>query len=243
MKPMFCRTLVVSFFVLICSVLVIVFFPNDLNKNSDDIVKSSENIIDKSVLIEPESYHDAVVSHAEKKDMGLELYRSLQARSAVVNFYQNITGDTDVTLAILEYADKNNIPLSLAFSLAYAESRFVTTAINKNTNDSIDRGLFQLNNRTFTQLSEEEFFNPYINAKFGMSHLRFCIDSAGNEIAGLAMYNAGSSKVRKNGTPQRTLNYVSIIMNYKDGLNDLFRTQVCSLYEPEIKTYIAMSQN
>ena len=72
-----------------------------------------------------------------------------------------------------------------------------------------------------------------------MSHLRFCIDTAGNEIAGLAMYNAGSNKVRRNNTPQHTLNYVSVIMNYREGLEALFRTQVAAIYKPDLGITIA----
>ena len=37
----------------------------------------------------------------------------------------------------------------------------------------------------------------------------------GNEIAALAMYNAGANKVRKNSTPQITLDYISKIQNCK----------------------------
>ena len=154
-------------------------------------------------------------------------------------FYTSIVGDTDIALAILEYADKNSIPLSLAFSLAYAESRYCITAVNQNKNDSIDRGLFQLNNKSFPQLQEQEFFNPYISAKYGMSHLRFCIDTAGNEIAGLAMYNAGTTKVRSNKTPQVTLNYVSNIIGYREGLDALFNTQVAIFYNQDSSKFLA----
>ena len=240
MKQVFYGMLAVSAFFLVLCVLISVFLPNTITNEASD---EHELIAITNELIKPEAYHNAVVSFSEKKDNGLELYRSLNSRSAVVCFYSNIVGNTDVVLAILEYADKNSIPLSLAFSLAYAESRYNVNAVNKNTNHSVDRGLFQLNNRSFPALEEEEFFNPYISAKHGMAHLRFCIDMAGNEIAGLAMYNAGATKVRQNGTPQRTLNYVSIIMNYRDGLEELFRTQVCQYYSPNPVTYLAKVQD
>ena len=97
--------------------------------------------------------------------------------------------------------------------------------VNKNTNASIDRGLFQLNNNSFPDLIEEEYFDPYISAKYGLAHLRFCLDTAGNEVAALAMYNAGTRRVKIGETPQVTLNYVSKIMDYKDGLDDLFEVQ------------------
>lgn len=104
-------------------------------------------------------------------------------------------------------------------------------AVNKNKNASIDRGLFQLNNRSFPQLAEEEFFDPAVSAKYGMAHLRFCLNVAGNEVSALAMYNAGTTKVRSNNTPQSTLNYVGKIMAYQEKLDRLFADEVLAYYE------------
>lgn len=168
----------------------------------------------------------AVISHSELDDAGLTLYRDLATRTKVIWFYNQITGNPDVTEAILYYADHNDIPLSLAFSLAWTESKYNWKAQNTNKNQSVDRGLFQLNSKSFPALSEADFFNPYVSARNGLSHLRFCLDTAGNEIAALAMYNAGTTRVRNNGTPQSTLNYVSKIMDYQKGLDDLFAEQI-----------------
>lgn len=181
-----------------------------------------------------------VIAHANNRtDIGLELYRSIQSRAAVEWFYTNITDSREVACAILEAADKNDIPVSLAFALAYTESSYKATAVNRNTNASIDRGLFQLNNRSFPELTEAEFFDPVVSAKYGMSHLRFCLDTAGNEISALAMYNAGTNRVRNNATPQMTLNYVSKIMNYRQGLEDLFDSEVAQFYTAGSNIHLA----
>ncbi|MBO7164045.1 MAG: transglycosylase SLT domain-containing protein [Spirochaetaceae bacterium] len=181
-----------------------------------------------------------VADYGKQLDAGLELYRSLPTRTAVEWFYTNVTGDMDVALAILREADKNNIPLSLAFSLAYTESRYKPRAINKNTNASIDRGVFQLNNKSFPALVEADFYDPYISAKYGLSHLRFCLDTAGNEVSALAMYNAGTNRVRNNGTPQMTLNYISKIQTYRQGLDNLFESEVVAVYARTGDSAIAM---
>ena len=165
------------------------------------------------------------------KDPGLVLYRQPSSRSAVEWFYLHVTGSRETALPILEEADKNDIPLSLAFALAYTESRYRPNAVNKNKNASIDRGLFQLNNKSFPQLTEDEFFNPRVSAKYGMSHLKFCMGIAGNEVSGLAMYNAGTTKVKQNNTPQSTLNYVGNIMAYRDRLDKLFAEEVLPYYD------------
>lgn len=187
-----------------------------------------------------DSFGIEVVDFGKQLDVGLELYRSLPTRTAVEWFYTNVTGDMDVALAILREADKNNIPLSLAFSLAYTESRYKPRALNKNTNASIDRGVFQLNNKSFPALVEADFYDPYVSAKYGLSHLRFCLDTAGNEVSALAMYNAGTNRVRNNGTPQTTLNYISKIQTYRQGLDNLFESEVVAVYTRIGDSAIAM---
>lgn len=167
-----------------------------------------------------------------EEDRALELYRQPYSRPAIEWFYTQITGSRNVALAILENADKNNIPLSLAFSLAYVESRYKPGAVNKNSNSTIDRGLFQLNSASFPKLTEEEFFDPQISAKYGMTHLRWCMDVAGsgNDITALAMYNAGTNRVKANKTPQQTLNYVAKISAYKAKLDEKFSNDILSFY-------------
>lgn len=187
-----------------------------------------------------DSFGVVVTDYGKQFDVGLELYRSLSTRTAVEWFYTNVAGNQEVALAILQEADKNNIPLSLAFSLAYTESRYKVTAINRNTNASIDRGLFQLNNKSFPALVEADFYDPYVSAKYGLSHLRFCLDTAGNEVSALAMYNAGTSRVRNNGTPQMTLNYISNIQTYRQGLDNLFEAEVVQAQLRNDESMLAM---
>jgi soluble lytic murein transglycosylase-like protein len=195
-------------------------------KNAEEFVRYA----DSTGIVQPVAFYKVATQPLEKQDIGLALYRSADAKSAVEWFYTTLTGDPAVTLAILEYADKNNIPFSLAFSLAYAESRYKPMAVHRNTNDSIDRGLFQLNSNSFPQLSEADFFNPRMSAQYGMAHLRFCLDTAGNEVSALAMYNAGTTKVRSDNTPRRTLNYISDILAYRDAIEDMFQSKVVGFF-------------
>lgn len=251
---MFLGPVVFTFFLAVSCVYVSFYVPTEqsaeqallLENDSEttEVAEIDEEKIYENVnpyAIDPTDYHAEVVNHTKKADMGLRLYRSLQSRVAVVSFYNKITHNAEVTLAIIENADANDISLSLAFALAYTESHYKSTAINKNKNTSIDRGLFQLNSNSFPKLTEAEFFDPYTSAKYGLAHLQFCLDTAGNETAALAMYNAGTTRVRSNGTPQVTLNYVDLIMNYRYGLDALLTTQVAVLYESELNSMIAMA--
>jgi soluble lytic murein transglycosylase-like protein len=158
---------------------------------------------------------------APQNDLGLLLYREERSRKAVESFYITLTGSREISLPILRYASANDIPLPLAFALAWGESNFNTRASNRNYR-SVDRGLFQLNSHTFPFLKTEQFYNPEINARYGMQHLRFCLDQAESELVALAIYNAGTVKVR-HGTPYSTLKHIARILEYRDELKEDFQ--------------------
>jgi len=218
------------------------FIPETIQiRNADTIVHTKETwlqsgghseplLLGKPIeyAVNPVNVNTEIQNKGARSDSGLEMYRRLISRNAVIDFYEALTEDRDVTLAILEYADVYDIPLPLAFSLAFNESRYKVRAVNGNKNASIDRGLFQLNSESFPGFTDDDFFNPYISAKQGLAFLRYCLDTGGNEISALAMYNAGAHRVRNDGTPQITLNHISNIITYKRGLEDTFDTKVAA---------------
>jgi len=149
----------------------------------------------------------------EHKDLIQELYRQPESRERVVEFFAEICPSREIAEAILDSADAYDISPALALALGWEESQLNPQAVNaKNRDESIDRGLFQLNNRSFPRLEIHSFFDPDLNAWYGMSHLRHCLDSGGTEIAALAMYNAGTVRVRNSGAPKTTLDYISRIL-------------------------------
>ncbi|OJF76270.1 MAG: hypothetical protein BKP49_07270 [Treponema sp. CETP13] len=190
-----------------------------------------------------ESLNNQVLLVSKQDDLGLLYYRQLSSRTEVISFYSKITNNRETAMAILEYANKYNIPVSLAFALAYCESNYNIHAINRNTNSSIDRGLFQLNSKSFPYLEEADFFDPFVSAKQGLSFLRFCLNTAGNEIGALAMYNAGPNSVRANRTPQQTLNHIANITSYQKGLEELFSKEILAYNELQTQPLIAMNIN
>ena len=104
------------------------------------------------------------------------------------------------------------------------ESSYRIRAVHHNP-DTVDRGLFQLNSRSFPRLSEKEFFDPYINARYGLAHLRYCLGVGESEVIALAMYNAGIHGVTR-GTPFSTLKHVARIVEYKGELEDRFQRRL-----------------
>lgn len=245
----------VSVVLLIIALGVYFLFPNsaepDKNANAElanyetdfpEIIEIPEDSEEKYVAVFQEYLSELSFSmRSGNHDSGLLLCRQNSSRPAVEWFYYQITGNRDITQAIITEAEKNDIPLSLAFSLAHAESNYNSRAVNKNSNSTIDRGLFQLNSNSFPELSEEDFFDPFISSKYGMSHLKFCLSAAGNEVSALAMYNAGTGRVRSNRTPQSTLNYVGKIMSYQKMLDQLFNEQVMPFFDAQIQPSVSVA--
>ena len=159
----------------------------------------------------------------QSSDHILGLYRQPQAQGYVIDFFTEICPNLDIAEAVLANADRFNIAPALAFSLGWEESRLDPLAVNtQNRDGSIDRGLFQLNNRSFPRLDLQSFFSPAVNAYYAMGHLRYCLDTGGTEIAALAMYNAGAGRVRNTGTPKTTLDYISRILENRRELESRF---------------------
>ncbi len=152
-------------------------------------------------------------------------YQDPDTKALTRAFFESLTGDLQIAEAILEQSIKRDISPALAFALAYEESGFNPRAFNRNAS-SVDRGVFQLNSSSFPSLAVEEFYDIETNIRLGLAHLEFCLDSGGNDVAALAVYNAGLGRVSKGGTPKRTLDYIYKITGSRDRLEALFEAQV-----------------
>jgi soluble lytic murein transglycosylase-like protein len=163
----------------------------------------------------------------------LALYREDVTRDSVTRFFVDRAGGPEIALPILYYADRLDISLSLVFSLVWMESRFTVNAVNHN-GDSIDRGLFQLNSKTFRTLSEADFFNPETNAYHGLRYLRFCLQQGRTDNEALAIYNAGMTRVLAGRTPASTLRYVDMIAGYRRQLETEFADYILANFPPSV---------
>ncbi|MDR2433215.1 MAG: lytic transglycosylase domain-containing protein [Treponema sp.] len=163
----------------------------------------------------------------QKPDLIQEMYRDPDKREWVIEFFREICDSREIAEVILANAAAFDIAPALAFALGWEESRFNPRAVNnKNRDQSIDRGLFQLNSRSFPRIEPQAFFDPKINAWNGMSHLRFCLDSGGSEIAALAIYNAGSGKIKSSGAPRQTLDYTNRILENRRNIESYFEARL-----------------
>jgi soluble lytic murein transglycosylase-like protein len=177
---------------------------------------------------EPESYPN-VANILDGSKPILALYREDLTHDHVERFFVELTGSEDIALPILYHADRNDLSLSLVFALTWVESRYEPSAINRNSS-SIDRGLFQLNSRSFPHLSEEDFFHPEVNASHGTDYIRYSLRHGSDERTALAVYNAGLSRVRRGQIPSSTRTYVERIMRYKASLEYHFDQHIRSSF-------------
>lgn len=181
--------------------------------------------------MDPALYHTAAMEVAKAPDPILAAYRNGE-EERVLTFFTALCGSSELAALVLNYASEYDIGPALAFALCWEESRYRTYAVNRNTNGSIDRGLFQLNSRSFPELSVEDFFDPEINVQYAMSYLRWCLDKGGSELSGLAMYNVGTGRVNGGGAPKVTLDYISRIISYRKGIEALFNAEITE--QPDI---------
>ncbi|MDR2111278.1 MAG: transglycosylase SLT domain-containing protein [Spirochaetaceae bacterium] len=173
-----------------------------------------------------EAYRSILSAPPANTDIILEAYRNAVLKDTVVEFFTSLAGSGEIASVILSGASTFNISPSLAFALCWEESQFDIWAVNrKNQNASVDRGLFQLNCCSFPTLREAEFFNPRLNAHYGMAHLRWCMDTGGSDVTALAMYNAGTDRVSTGRTPKTTLDYISRIVKTRNAIEEKFKNE------------------
>jgi soluble lytic murein transglycosylase-like protein len=151
-------------------------------------------------------------------DALLALYRHEQFRPLVIDYYANLTKDRVVALAILETCDELELDPSLAFAMAWNESRFNPKAVNFNASSS-DRGLFQLNSRTFSRLDRKTLFNPKANAQHGLAYYKMALERLGSEAKALGYYNSGIGLITERTLPRSTQAYVKRILEDRDRMD------------------------
>jgi hypothetical protein len=73
---------------------------------------------------------------------------------------------TDIETMIRSEAIKTGVDPDLAVRVAKCESGLVVSATHSNDNGSIDRGLYQINNKAHPEVTDEQAFDPEFSTKF-----------------------------------------------------------------------------
>ncbi|MCL2013385.1 MAG: lytic transglycosylase domain-containing protein [Oscillospiraceae bacterium] len=101
--------------------------------------------------------------------------------------------DKELQKYIYTLCEKNNIEYELLLALIWGESRFMTEAVNQNTNGTVDRGLMQINEIHKEKLSKkgiDNLFDPKQNILAGISILKPLLDKYDEKTA-LMAYQKG----------------------------------------------------
>jgi len=160
------------------------------------------------------------------EDALLTLYRDDRLRPLVVEYYSQLTGDRSVAVAILETCDNLGVDPSLGFAIAWNESKFDPRAVSYNVT-TIDRGLFQLNSKTFPRLDRRTVFDPKSNAQHGLTFYKAAFDRLGTVEKALGYYNSGIGFLSDRALPRSTLNYVKKILADRERMD---RDAIAFLY-------------
>ena len=157
------------------------------------------------------------------------IIESLKDRAAAIEFYGRFSGNEGIAETIMERALELDLPVHVAFALAWRESRFDPRAVSPpNRGGTRDWGLFQLNDGGRRDWSAGDFFNVEKNTHNALSYLRQCIASMGDLELGLAAYNAGIYGVRTRGIPATTRKYIQSILAYEKGLDKAFGREIAA---------------
>jgi soluble lytic murein transglycosylase len=152
----------------------------------------------------------------------------------------------DVTLPlqhediIRQQAAAKDVPPDLIAAVIYAESRF-----RDQTSSAGARGLMQITPDTANEIERQsggttfkldDLSDPQINISYGTYRLRYLLHLFdGNEVAAIAAYNAGPTRVRKWGGPglrvdgiplDETRGYVEEVLQKRDDYRDKYRTEL-----------------
>jgi hypothetical protein len=151
-----------------------------------------------------------------------KFYINAKTKNQVIKFFSAITNSERVAKAILDNSVEHNVRPSLAFAVAYVESRYNPRARSKNSSGSLNSGLFQLNSSVFGMTSEKLIYDPYHNAKLGLSHLEEYLNLSDDEFSALAAYNAGITRISEQGIPGMTFKYISEVSIMERKIMNLF---------------------
>lgn len=157
--------------------------------------------------------HPNVANLLRSPDPVYALYREDISHAAVVDFFTQIAGDRMIAETILFHAARRRVPIGIVFAIVHTESRFDPTAVNANPT-SIDRGLMQLNSRTFRDLTIDDFFDPETNVFHGVDYFVWCLTHNDTLMNAVATYNAGLTRVRAGRIPASTQVYMQRVQTF-----------------------------
>jgi soluble lytic murein transglycosylase-like protein len=194
-------TIVSLLLIVICVLLVILIKTNNTAEAAEPV-----KIIEKQVeIVEIPSK----IEYYTSTELNEEVIRIIEGGGTqqIVDFFTLYTRDNKITIAIIEEAIRQKVPITAAFALAWGESRFKPKLVNRNGGHSSDWGLFQLND-SYRNWTKDEFFDVEKNTKEGLSYFSKCLVAFDYDlILSIAGYNKGLESIQK----KRHVVYITLV--------------------------------
>lgn len=207
---------VIAIFIFVLLISAFLIFP--ANVQSEDIQK---NIVENEII----NFYKAPRVSLNNFEVRYEINESLSDinNTLILNFYNQFTGNWIISKTIIDNAIEYSVPIHIAFSIAWHESKFNPSAISTaNRNGTRDWGLFQLNDSYRQNWTRSDFLNINLNSEEGLRHFKWGYDQVDDIILALKAYNAGMSRVINNSVPDSTNDYVNSILEYESFLDKEF---------------------
>jgi soluble lytic murein transglycosylase-like protein len=158
-----------------------------------------------------------IVERKNTKQMEFVLNKQMESEIIVKEYIENQNKillmlldnknvDEELLNKIRRYCKIYDVDFIFACAVINHESSFKNKAYNINYKKdengncyvvSVDRGLCQLNSRTYYFLKREQFYDVDTNLKYGIKHMKQVLDRCnGDEYNALSIYNSG--RINKN---------------------------------------------
>ncbi|MBN2323973.1 MAG: lytic transglycosylase domain-containing protein [Spirochaetes bacterium] len=148
--------------------------------------------LDPTFGIYPDEYHTREAVNREVVSL-INSYRIHR----VLDIYEYLSKDRDLTNAIINNALRYDIPVNLLFAIISTESDFRNDLVVKNQNGTADYGIMQCNSNTFPRYDGKQLLDLETNLRLGCEYLLKMKKAHGSWEMAVYRYNGiGSKAVR-----------------------------------------------
>lgn len=193
-------------------------YTNNMNVHTTKIT-SSETKIDslEDILKERNSIKKQTQIKQKKKYTAVNKINvvSTTEQSQIPKY--NVPLSLDLQKYIYKLSVSKGLPYEMTLAVIKTESNFNSKLTHRNSNGTIDKGLFQINSvhkKWCKELGVTDLYNPYQNAKIGIELLSSIYKKYPNMHKALMVYNMGLNGAKRNWkTGRGSTNYSRKVIN------------------------------
>lgn len=143
----------------------------------------------------------------------------IQNKEKYLKSYLEIVNNKEIVNVILLEALEKEVPVNIAFAMAFVESSFNSNAVNGNSS-SYDYGLFQLNTKSFPNA---DYFDIKENTKIALSYFNELFRKTGSWEIAVIFYNSG---YRRTHAPVSSLEHMEKVLKKEREYDNIFNERM-----------------